>query len=80
MDRFDYSQTMKDVEYFLWHELADHYIEMIKSSIYEKENVDSIKYTLYTIGLGTLKLFASFIPHITEEIYLDLYKQFEDSK
>ncbi len=77
MDAFDYSQSMKETEYFLWHELADHYIEMIKSSIYEKKNVDSIRYTLYTIGLGILKLFALFLPHITEEIYLDHYKNFE---
>ncbi len=80
MDAFDYSQTMKDVEYFLWHELADHYIEMIKSSIYDKENVESIKYTLYTLGLGVLKLFAPFIPHLTEEIYDNFYKQFEGDK
>jgi valyl-tRNA synthetase len=78
MDRYDYSQTMKDVEYFLWHELADHYLEMIKSSIYEKRDVESIKYTLYTIGLGILKLFSPFIPHITDEIYSNFYKQFED--
>ena len=26
MDVFDYSQSMKETEYFLWHELADHYI------------------------------------------------------
>ena len=78
MDEFGYSQTMKEIEFFLWHELADHYIEMIKSSIYENKNVDSIKYTLYTIGLGTLKLFAPFFPHITEEIYLNFYKKFED--
>ena len=80
MDEFDYSQTMKDVEYFLWHELADHYIEMIKGSIYEKKNMESIKYCLYTIGLGTLKLFASFIPHISEEIYVNLYQKFEANK
>ena len=77
MDRFDYSQTMKDVEYFLWHELADHYIEMIKTSIYGNKNVESIKYILYTLGLGTLKLFAVFFPHITEDIYTDFYKKFE---
>jgi len=77
MDQFDYSQTMKDIEYFLWHELADHYIEMIKSSIYENKNTESIKYTLYKLGLGTLKLFAPFFPHITEEIYHNFYKQFE---
>jgi valyl-tRNA synthetase len=80
MDKFDYSQTMKDVEYFLWHELADHYIEMIKSSIYENKNVESIKHTLYTVGLGTLKLFAPFLPYLTEEIYFDFYKQFENAK
>jgi len=80
MDEFGYSQTMKEIEFFLWHELADHYIEMIKSSIYENKNVDSIKYTLYTIGLGTLKLFAPFFPHITEEIYSNLYKKFEEQE
>ena len=80
MENFDYSQTMKDVEYFLWHELADHYIEMIKSSIYENKNVESIKYTLYTLGLGVLKLFSPFIPHITEEIYNNFYQKFENDK
>jgi len=80
MDKFDYSQTMKEVEYFLWHELADHYIEMIKSSIYENKNIESIKSTLYTLGLGTLKLFAPFYPHLTEEIYSNFYKQFEGVK
>ena len=77
MDEFGYSQTMKEIEFFLWHELADHYIEMIKSSIYENKNVDSIKFTLYTLGLGILKLFAPFFPHITEEIYSNFYKKFE---
>ena len=80
MDVFDYSQAMKEIEYFLWHELADHYVEMIKGSFYNKENVDSIRYTVYTIGLGILKLFAPFFPHITEEIYWDLYKEYEDDK
>jgi valyl-tRNA synthetase len=78
MDVFDFSQAMKEIEFFLWHELADHYIEMIKGSIYNKENVDSIRYTLYTIGLGLLKLFAPIFPHITEEIYVDLYKKHEE--
>ena len=77
MNVFDYSQAMKEIEYFLWHELADHYIEMIKTSIYKNENVESISYTLYTLGLGILKLFAPFLPHITEEIYHQFYKKFE---
>jgi len=80
MDVFDYSQAMKEIEYFLWHELADHYIEMAKSSIYKNENVESISYTLYTLGLGILKLFAPFFPHITEELYQEHFKQFEKDK
>jgi valyl-tRNA synthetase len=77
MEIFDYSQAMKDVEYFLWHEFADHYIEMIKASVYEKQSTTSIPYTLYTIGLGILKLFAPIYPHITEELYQIIYKPHE---
>ncbi len=77
LDQFDYSQAMKDIEYFLWHEFADHYIEMAKSSIYEKKNLASTLFTIYTIGLGLIKLFSPFIPHITEEIYQNFYKNNE---
>ncbi|MCD6468846.1 MAG: valine--tRNA ligase [Thermoplasmata archaeon] len=74
MENFEFSLALKEVEYFLWHELADHYIEMAKSFIYEKKNLESILYTLYTIGLGLTKMFAPFFPHITEEIYHTSYK------
>jgi len=77
MDVFDYSQAMKEIEYFLWHELADHYLEMVKESINKKENIENIRYTLYTLGLGMIKLFAPFLPHITEEIYHHQYKELE---
>jgi valyl-tRNA synthetase len=80
MENLDYSQTMKEIEYFLWHEFADHYIEMVKSSLYKKENMNSIRYTLYNIGLGILKIFSPFFPHITEEIYQNNYKIFENEK
>jgi len=77
LDCFDYAQAMKDIEYFVWHELADHYIEMAKSSIYNKKHRQSVQFTLFTIGLGIVKLFAPFIPHITEELYQIMYKEAE---
>lgn len=81
MDEYNYSQTLKDVEYFLWHEIADHYIEMIKSQVYQKNNDnENLRYTLYTLGFGTLKLLAPFFPHITEEIYHLYYKKYEKEK
>ncbi len=76
MEKFEYSNAMKEIEYFLWHEFADHYIEMVKHRVYEKKD-DSALYTLYTIGLGIAKLFAPFLPFIAEEIYHTFYKKFE---
>lgn len=80
MDVFDYSQTMKEIEYFLWHEVADHYLEMVKSYIFKNKETESYQYTLYTIGLGILQLFAPFFPHITEELYQEIFKDTECSK
>ncbi|MEF8847661.1 MAG: valine--tRNA ligase [Candidatus Thermoplasmatota archaeon] len=80
MENFNYFQCLKEIEYFFWHELADHYIELIKSSLYKKENIENIRYTLYQIGLGILKMFAPFFPHLTEEIYHRNYKDREDTK
>jgi valyl-tRNA synthetase len=76
MDKFEYSSAMKEAEYFLWHEFADHYVEMVKHRIYEKNDKAAL-YTLYTVGLGMTKLFAPFLPFITEEIYHQFYKKFE---
>ncbi len=79
MNNYRFSDAMKEMEYFLWHEFADHYIEMIKHRIYEKNDEGAI-YTLYIIGLGMVKLFAPFLPFITEEIYHNIYKRFEEEE
>ena len=79
MDKFEYSYAMKEIEYFLWHEFADHYIEMVKHRVYEKRD-EAALYTLYTIGLGIAKLVAPFLPFITEEIYHRFYKKFENDE
>ncbi len=76
MDVYNFSDAMKEIEYFLWHEFADHYMEMVKHRIYEKKDEGAL-YTLYTIGLGMTKLFAPFFPFLTEEIYHLFYKNFE---
>jgi valyl-tRNA synthetase len=38
---------------------------------------DSMRYTLYTVGLGLTKLMAPFMPHVTEEIFDRLFRQAE---
>ncbi len=75
MDGFEYEKAMAQVENFLWHEFADHYLEMIKG-----RDDEAVKYTLYEVGIGTLKMLAPFMPHITEEIYQRDYREFEGAK
>lgn len=76
MESFEYADAVRKAEYFLWHEFADHYIEMVKHRIYDENDKNAV-YVLYTIGLGILKLFAPFLPHITEEIYNKYYRKYE---
>jgi len=77
-DSYRFEKAMKEVEYFIWHELADHYLEMVKYRV--RKNPDhperitdkAAVATLRTIGLGIAKLIAPFLPHASEEVY-DLY-------
>ncbi len=74
MDGFDYADAIRTAEHFLWHEFADHYIEMVKHRIYDKNDTDAL-HVLSTVGLGITKLLAPFLPHITEEIYHRHYRE-----
>lgn len=75
-NEFQFDKAMKEIEFFLWHEFADHYIEIVK---YRKEQQQAI-FTLYTIGLGIAKLLSPFLPHITEEVYQNNFKEIEKEK
>jgi valyl-tRNA synthetase len=75
MKEFKFDQALKELEYFAWHEFADHYIELVKYRSYKKAS-EAI-FTLYTIGIGLTKLLAPFIPHLAEEVYELNYKAFE---
>lgn len=79
MDEFNYSDAIREIEYFIWHEFADHYIEMVKHRIYEEKDENVIQ-VLYKIGLGIIKLLSPFLPHITEEIYNRNYADFEEDR
>jgi len=66
----------------MWKDFADDYIEIVKKRIYNEtgEKKQSAQYTLYKSLLTILKLFAPFIPFITEEIYQIYFKKTENEK
>lgn len=69
LEVYQFDKAMRDVEAFIWHDFADNYIEMVKA-----RNDDAVKYTLYNVFLGALKLMAPFMPHITEDVYQEHFK------
>jgi len=74
-DGYQFDKAMRDAENFIWHEFADHYIEMVKA-----RKDDAVKYTLYTVLLGSIKMIAPFMPHIAEEVFQEHFMRYEDKK
>lgn len=76
MDNYLFDQALKKLEWFIWHELADHYIEIVKYRFRDVPD-ESALFTLAVIGLGTTKMLAPIMPHITEELYQRYYKDMD---
>jgi valyl-tRNA synthetase len=76
---YDYAAAKSELEGFFWRELADNYLEMAKSRLYNAESAGhaGARYTLHRVLLTLLKLFAPFLPYITETIYQGLFAEAE---
>lgn len=72
---YEYAAAKSEIEGFFWRDLADNYLEMCKERLYGESSPlrEGARYTLYTAFLNTLKLFAPFLPYVTEEIYRGLF-------
>jgi valyl-tRNA synthetase len=79
MNNFQFDKARKVVVEFIWHELADHYLELVKHRIYQPEN-SKINQILYHLGLGIIKMIAPLLPHITEEIYQSYFQSLDNHK
>jgi valyl-tRNA synthetase len=72
---FDHAAARSEIESFFWNELADNYLEMAKKRLYEPLDPGhrGAVYTLQQTLPAVLKLLAPFLPHVTEEIFLNLF-------
>jgi valyl-tRNA synthetase len=71
---YEFSRAKLETENFFWNVYCNYYLEIVKDRLYNdetysEEEIQSAHYTLYTITLTILKLFAPIMPYITEEIY-----------
>ncbi|ASJ04600.1 valine--tRNA ligase [Thermococcus barossii] len=77
MERYRFNLLTRELMTFVWHEVADDYIEMIKYRLYgdDEESKLKAKAALYELLYNIMLLLAPFAPHITEELYQNLFKE-----
>lgn len=70
---YEYSKSKAATEYFFYNDFCNNYLEIVKHRIYNDVNKKAAEYTLYHVLKNVIKLFAPFIPFITEELYQTLF-------
>jgi valyl-tRNA synthetase len=72
MEEYKFNETAHQLYQFIWHELCDWYLEMIKPVLYQKEHTTE-QYTTQRCMVGVLKtaleLLHPLMPFVTEEIW-----------
>ena len=75
-EEYQFDRSMALIQEFMWHEFADHYVELVKHRAYSDKD-EGARYALYTVGLGLLKLISVFLPHVAEDSYQESFKAHE---
>jgi len=77
-ENYNFDKALRELENFAWHELADHYIEMVKYRTHSDD--EGARYALYTAFLGIIKMISPVLPHVTEEIYQTYFREMDGAK
>lgn len=81
-EAYDYHHALELAEKFLWHIFCDNYLELVKHRFFDptKQSAEVLletRKTLYLVGLHMLKMFAPIIPHITDTLYQEMFRKYE---
>jgi len=71
MDEYRYDAALRELREFVWHDLADDYLELVKGRLYEGRpgERDAARHALYTTLTASLRMLSPFSPFVTEEIW-----------
>lgn len=82
-ENYEYARAKLAIERFFWTDFCDNYLELVKLRLYESEDVklkQSALATLYECMFSILRLYAPYVPFITEELYQMYFVGHEKSK
>ncbi|HOJ51518.1 MAG TPA: valine--tRNA ligase [Syntrophales bacterium] len=72
LDEYKFNEAASTIYQFIWHELCDWYVELIKPAIYGRVDAThrrAAQQTLYQVMKASLELLHPFMPFVTEEIW-----------
>lgn len=79
LEKNEFSLALDTIERFFWNDFCDNYLEIIKDQLfnpapYAVGQVCATQWTLYTVGLRILQMYAPYLPHVTETLYQTVYR------
>jgi len=82
LDRYETGSARHEIDEFFWKDFCDYYLEIVKGRLYQSEihgyeGRRAAQHALYYCMLNILKLYAIYVPHITEYIYQQFFRQHE---
>jgi len=71
MDDYRYDAALREIRTFVWHDLADDYVELVKGRLYEGRpgERNAARHALYTALSASLRMLSPFAPFLTEELW-----------
>ncbi len=84
-NEYRFSHATDAAKNFFRQKFCDFYLEMAKDRIYNaknysKEELESLKSTLYIVLLNSIKMLAPALSHVTEEIYQQYFREHEGAE
>ena len=84
LNNYEIGAARHEIDDLFWKDFCDNYIEVVKERLYMPdihglEQRRSGQYALYHALFGIIKLYAPYVPHITEFIYQEFFKRYKRS-
>jgi valyl-tRNA synthetase len=71
MEAYRFDTALRTLREFVWNDLADDYLELVKGRLYEGRpgERDAARHALYAAVSASVRMLAPFSPHFADEVY-----------